>query len=290
MNIAVVYDTNTPMTTGVYFDRAFQELGFNTRAYHHDNVADIPDIYDMYFICDSGPQYSIPKWTSGPSIYYAIDVHLDFENRFNMAKTATIPIMAQLTCGVQRAEDQGLKLMWIPLACDPEIHKDYQVERDLDVAFVGHLYEDDQWRQTIKSKLLEHGFTEDKIFVGEATKEEMGHIYSRAKIVINHSVRNNKQDVNMRVFEAMSSGALLLSQKLNNQDMEKIFPEGMYEEYVTDEQMFEKINTILKDYEGGYKKIAHKAKLFVRATHTYTQHIRGLLGAMLKYGTESQES
>lgn len=275
MKIALIYDINTPFTTGVYFERSFKELGWNVSHYHHDNVKDVPEGFDAYFVIDSGPTYEIPKWKSGISFYYGIDVHLDFDHRFEMAKTAGIPIMAQYSCGAKKATDLGHEVLWLPLGCDPWIHQDYQVERDLDVAFVGNLYEDDAWRTTIKQKLLDHGFKEEKIFVGRATKEEMGQIYSRAKIVLNHSVRENRQDINMRFFEAMSCGAYLLTQKLLHDDADKIIDKKLYSTYETDEEMFKKLDEILANWDS-YKNIAQKAKLFVRSFHTYTKHIESL--------------
>lgn len=275
MKVAVIYDINTPFTTGVYIERALKEMGMWVDHYHHDNVQQVPEGYEIYFIVDSGPQYDIPKWKSGLSVYYSIDVHLDFEHRFAMAKTANIPIMAQYSCGSQKATDLGVETLWLPLGCDPWIHQDYQVERDLDIAFVGHLYEDDAWRTTIKQKLLSHGFDENKIFVGNATKEEMGHIYSRAKIVLNASVRNNRQDINMRFFEAMSSGAYLLTQKLLHDDADKIVDPKLYSTFETDEEMFTKIDDILKNWTM-YYDIAQRAKLLVRTFHTYTKHLESL--------------
>lgn len=288
MRVAIVYDTNTPFTTGVYFHRSFQELGFDVTAFHHDNVNDIPEGFQIYFIVDSGQIYKIPTWQSGPSFYYAIDTHLDFDSRFEMAKSAQLPVMAQLTCGAQKATDMGLPVLWVPLACDPWIHQDYQVERDLDIAFVGHLYEDDEWRTTITQKLVDRGFKENKIFIGEASKEAMGRIYSRAKIVINHTVRNNKQDINMRVFEAMSCGAYLLTQNLDHNDMDRVIPKDLYSSYGTEGEMFGLIQKILDDYDN-YSKIAKAGKAFVRTHHTYTQHLKSLLASMTVIGEENVE-
>lgn len=276
MTVAIVYDTGSPITTGVYFHRAFQELGFDVDAFDHSRVENIPEGYNLYFIVDSGPIYDIPKWKGGITFYYGIDTHLDFEARFKMAQTAQFPIMAQLTCGAQRAVNRGLDTLWVPLGCDPWIHQDHGIERDLDVAFVGHLYEDDTWRTTIKAKLLANGFTEDKIFVGQATKEEMAKIYSRAKIVLNHSVRDNKQDINMRVFEAMSSGAFLITQKLDHEDMDRIIPKGLYTSYINDEELFKAIKETLEKWDQ-YEPIAQQGKLFVRSHHTYTAHLKTLL-------------
>lgn len=279
MRTAIIYDTNTQFTTGVYFHRSFQELGFDVTAFHHDNINQVEEGFQIYFVVDSGPSYKIPTWQSGPSFYYAIDTHLDFDSRFEMAKSAQLPVMAQLTCGAQKATNRGLPVLWVPLACDPWIHQDYQVERNLDIAFVGHLYEDDVWRSTLKQRLIDRGFKEDKIFVGTATKEEMGKIYSRAKIVLNHTVRDNKQDINMRVFEAMSCGAYLLTQRLDNTDMDKIIPQDLYGVYGPENEMFGLIDKILKDWNK-YELIAKQAKLFVRTHHTYTAHLKTLLSNM----------
>jgi hypothetical protein len=276
MKAACIYDINTPYTTGVYIHRGLLELGYEVDKYDHNNVKDIPEGYDFYFIVDSGPTYNIPRFLSGPSLYYSIDTHLDFENRLNMAKTATIPIMAQYTCGAFRATQEGLTTIWMPLGCDPWIHVDQQAERALDISFVGHLYQDDVWRQTIKNKLLEHGLKEEKIYIGEATKEDLSLIYSRSKIVLNHTVRDNKKDINMRVFEAMSCGAYLLTQRLDNNDMDQIFDPTLYAVYNNDTEMFQTIDNVLRGWEQ-YKKIAAKAKLAVRRYHTYAEHLKNLL-------------
>lgn len=48
-------------------------------------------------------------------------------------------------------------------------------------------------------------------FVGRAYFEELARIYSAARLVFNRSLRS---DVNMRVFEALASGSLLLTNDL----------------------------------------------------------------------------
>jgi hypothetical protein len=279
MKIAIVYDLGTPFTTGVYIERSLKELGMTVDHFDHNEINTVPEGYELYFIIDSGPIYDIPRWKSGISVYYAIDVHLDFESRLKMAKTATVPIMAQFTCGAEKATKQGLETIWLPLGCDPWIHQDYQVTRDLDIAFIGNIYSDDSWRSSLKDRLLAYGFEEDKIFIGSSTKEQIGEIYSRAKIVLNHSVRNNRQDISMRFFEAMSCGAYLLTQKLLNDDTDKIIDPKLYSTYETDVEMFKKIEEILANWTM-YNDTAQKAKLFVRTFHTYTKHIESLFRYM----------
>ena len=52
------------------------------------------------------------------------------------------------------------------------------------------------------------------MFVGRAYFEEMAKIYSASRLVFNRSIKN---DVNMRVFEAVACGSLLLDQRPRRQ-------------------------------------------------------------------------
>jgi len=51
-----------------------------------------------------------------------------------------------------------------------------------------------------------------RTFVGNRYYEQMAETYSASKIVFNCSL---KKDVNMRVFEALASGSLLLTNDLS---------------------------------------------------------------------------
>ena len=55
------------------------------------------------------------------------------------------------------------------------------------------------------------------------TPAEMFSIYQNSKIVFNYSFKN---DVNMRIFEALGSGALLMTNRIVNNGIEDILNPG----------------------------------------------------------------
>ena len=94
---------------------------------------------------------------------------------------------------------------WLPLACDPAIHAKHELAKRYEVAFVGNVFPGprSELLEVIRRRYL-------RTFIGQRYFEEMARTYSAARIVFNRSISN---DVNMRVFEAMACGSLLLDQR-----------------------------------------------------------------------------
>lgn len=166
------------------------------------------------------------------------------------------------------------------MACDSDVHQDYSLTRDIDVAFVGNFTEK---RQKLFSSLKKslpnlHWRICEKVY-----GEEMAKIYSRAKIVINPLA---KKDVNMRTIEAMSGGALLLNE--DNRSLRKLFEVGQDLDVYPENNLsvlIEKIKFYLSN-EPLREKIAHSGKEKVLQEHTYTLRVKKML-AMVKEITPS---
>ena len=62
-------------------------------------------------------------------------------------------------------------------------------------------------------------------FVGRKFFEEMAQTYSASRIVFNRSIRN---DVNMRVFEAVACGSLLVTNDLAENGQAELFADGVH--------------------------------------------------------------
>ena len=60
-------------------------------------------------------------------------------------------------------------------------------------------------------------------FVGQRFFDAMARTYSASRIVFNRSIRN---DVNMRVFEALACGSLLLTNDLADNGQAELFRDG----------------------------------------------------------------
>lgn len=160
------------------------------------------------------------------------------------------------------------KTKWLPLAADPEKHKLYPDEPlEYDVGFLGN----DTYPR--RKDLLEKIGAKYKLLRSTAEPgEEWSRKLSRCKILFNCSMDN---DLNMRVFESISNGRLLLTDKVNGQD--DLFKDG--EHYVSFKDwgdLDKKISYYLKHKEER-EKIALSGTNYVRATHTYRHRLEQIL-------------
>ncbi len=132
---------------------------------------------------------------------------------------------------------------WFPWSCDLAVFRDLGCPRDIDVAFIGQLFGANSQRRRILSQLSAI------VRVNEQRKylqAEIPGIYSRAKIVINMPIGN---DLNARVFEAISCGAMLLT-RAGADGQDALFRAGHhYVTYDSDADLVEKVRYYLAHEE-----------------------------------------
>ncbi len=100
----------------------------------------------------------------------------------------------------------------LPHAADARLltGADFNPERVYDLGFVGHAgLPQYSARDRVNARLAKQFRTND--FRRSYTKEETLEIYQRSRIVVNVSRDDYPQDANMRCYEAMAGGALLLT-------------------------------------------------------------------------------
>lgn len=159
---------------------------------------------------------------------------------------------------------------WMPFACDTEVVRPIEVQRDLDVAFVGQLFSPRHERSRITAKIAERWKLNPQHYYLQA---EIPETYSRAKIVLNLPL---KDDLNFRTFEAMSCGALLLTRRIAN-GLEVLFEEGRhYAAFSTDAELYEKIEHYL-EHEGERTRIAEAGLAEVQKKHTLELRLKELI-------------
>ena len=157
------------------------------------------------------------------------------------------------------------------MACDPEIHKKLDIPKKYDIGFVGT----DGKKSTRKELLKELGERYPGSFLGTAPFTEMSRIYSATKIGFNYSIKN---DINMRMFEIMSCGALLVTNKLKRCGFEELFKDG--EDLVTyrnRKELFALTDYYL-EHEKERERIAEKGHSLTVKVHTYERRVRKMLG------------
>jgi len=164
---------------------------------------------------------------------------------------------------------------WLPFACDLEIHHDHEIERSLDVGFVGNTNQATQKdRQLLLIELSKAYKMND--FSKPAYLHEMAKVYSQSKIVVNMT---NRGGFNMRVFEAMACGALLLTEDIGNGQKE-LFTTGVHlDVYTNKQELFEKIDYYLANDEKR-REIAEAGQAEVRAKHRYSDRAHAILARL----------
>lgn len=203
---------------------------------------------------------------SCPTAWYAIDTHMDFDKHVRIGRMFDLTFVAQkqyviplAACGVAQAH-------WLPLAFAPELAPSGESAREIDIAYVGS--ENASMHPVRKALLasLRGHFASTRF--GSATPEEMGHIYASAKLVFNRAVKN---DINMRFFEAMGAGAVLLTDRIIENGVEDLFEEGRhYVTYRDETELLQIARDLLADpYR--LREIGDAARDLILANHTY-QH------------------
>jgi len=103
----------------------------------------------------------------------------------------------------------------------------------------------------------------------------------KSKIVFNHSINN---DLNMRFFEALCSGGLLLTDKITNGVQELFAEKFHYVNYRSKKDAIAKINYYLKN-EKKRKLIALRGQKSAIKHHTYWHRTKKILDIVYKNKT-----
>mgnify|MGYP001171398301 CR=1 FL=1 len=282
--VAIVYDdTLRPETTGTYCLRGLQDLVATgeLESVKHLLPGQLSHLdteqFDLCLFVDDGLDYDL-SLLEIPTVWWAIDTHVSFERCLKKARQADATFVAQLNA-VQMVQEAGIEqAKWLPLACDPEIHGRREFGNQYDLAFVGHIFPGE--RETLLALLQKH---HPHSFFGQADYRRMAEIYSAAKLVFNRSLRD---DINMRVFEGLCSGSLLITNDLAINGQNELFIPGEHLiTYHSAEDLLEKVNYYLA-HDGERKRIAASGQAHVLQKHTYRHRMAAVLEEMRGKGTE----
>jgi hypothetical protein len=267
--VAVIYDhLARPETTGVYCLRALAKLA-QVEQFHPSRMADIcRSGYDLYlFVCD-GFAYPLSD-DLRPQAYWAIDTHIDFDRERGRAAGADFVFAAQKNGAEQLSHALGRPVEWLPLACDPVIHARHDTPAAFDISFVGNLIGDERVRLV---QLLQAEFS--NVYVGRHYFEQMAAVYSASRLVFNRGVVD---DINMRVFEALCSGSLLVTNDLAVNGQDDLFQDSKHlVTYGDDEELLDKIRFYLKN-DASRERIASAGRQAVVTQHIYRHRMERVL-------------
>lgn len=229
---------------------------------------------DMYLWVESVFGYFPRNISALPckKVCYLIDMHLnlnlylDFARQFDYA----FIVHRQFVPNVREVVPNS---HWLPVACDPEIHQPSGKPKRYDVSFVGSIADG-----TRRAYLLEQLKQQVPLHIERCFWDEMAMLFSESRIVFNNCVSN---DLNMRFFEVLSTGSLLLSDMALDSGQEELFVAG--EDYVLyrDDNPGDVARYYL-DNETARETIAARGKRLAHAAHTYDDRVRDMLDVVLR--------
>lgn len=234
---------------------------------------------NLFLYVDSGHSSYLPRNVERlgcPTAAFLIDVHLGGKLRKPIAALFDYVFVAQRDHVSSYQTGPRQHAEWLPLACDPLIHKALDLPRVYDVGFVGHIGRGDGRRAQLL-KVIEKSFTLNN-YRRPYSREEMVMIYNQSKITFNCAISN---DVNMRVFEAMACGSLLITDRIGNGLLD-LFQEGKHiVTYATPDELLERVAYYL-EHDDEREKIARVGQAEVLTRHTYQRRARHILNVVFQ--------
>jgi O-antigen biosynthesis protein len=212
-----------------------------------------------------------------PIVYWAMTDPICTEKNLQTAKVADAICVAQKKYVPVYGTDSRYAT-WLPLAFDNVgVYSSVKSADSYDIAFVGSNYKGNvPQRKLWLDKLAERRrvFTSSSLFLSEMAK-----VYSASKIVYNYSV---KDDLNMRIFEAMGCGSMLLTNRLTVESgIGDIFTEdSSYAAYSSLEELELKVSYYLGD-TAARQKIASTGTVAVQTQHTFLNRADYLCGLVV---------
>ena len=224
--------------------------------------------FDLYIWPDFGEDALPLKYPScpKPNIYWISDSHISPLYRLEKAKEFDMVCLA-VSCHVDKFKEQlgHDNVFWVPHAGEETCYQRKAKVKKYDVCFVGHI------NGPKRVNYLDRLFREiPNFWYGQKFFEPASDIFNMSKIIFNISLA---QEANMRAFEGMLSGSLLLTDycedliKLGYEDgkhlvfynnMEDMVSKAKY--YIEKEEEREKIALAGYEYTLNHHTYFHRAK------------------------------
>lgn len=278
MKVGLVFDNQLrPETTGYYCRRALGKLVDVEHLLPGELDRIEPSIFELFLFIDDGLDYPIPPHCR-PYAAWAIDTHIALDRSIRRFGDADFLFAAQQNGAASLQHSTGRTVHWLPLACDPEIHRPISGELEsYDVGFVGHVVGNERERLL---KLLAQRYPGS--WFGQAFFDEMCRIYSRSRVGFNCSVAD---DINMRLFEILACGIPLITNSIEHNGLEDLFDIGDHLwTFRSDEELFSGVDRLLKDRPLA-RKLAAAGQDHVLKNHTYQHRMSSLLGKVASRAT-----
>lgn len=194
--------------------------------------------------------------------------------------------------------NQNKKAYFLPQACDTTIYKilkNRDINKDIDILFVGDLYNSKKRQQYINTVVKEFSNKKIKIFGvykpwyknfwkwlfrekrtiyanHSIPTHQVNDYYNRSKVVLNIHHEQQVYGANPKVYEISGSGAYQICD--TNPYLEKIYPNNEISFYKDEKELIDTIHNVLKNDTWKYSEAAYE---IVHSNHTYENRIKYVL-------------
>lgn len=292
MKHCILYHTNFGRNDGAplyYFNVMKNQLHLDV--IHLKPEGDISNFghFDYYWWIDYGEdglpvdqKWNIPK--DGKSIYVGSDTHLGKEYRFKKAEGFDYVFFNQKAAVDEYNLTHEKKAIWLPHAAEPQAYPKLEIIQKYDVCFVGHQQDTVNYNGFTRIDALDRLFksfpnfyygSRHSAFPQKNLFEDAAKKFSQSRIVFNISIQD---DINMRVFEALSTGSFLLTNEIPT--LSQLFKDGTHlVTYNSLDEMVEKAQYYL-EHENARVQIAQNGYTEFLNKHTYKHRVETILRSL----------
>ncbi|MBV9071322.1 MAG: glycosyltransferase family 1 protein [Acidobacteria bacterium] len=216
--------------------------------------------------------------SAAPTAIFHIDTYVALERRVRWSALYdyTFVFHPGFEAAFEAAGIEGVRLL--PHAAERDLFDGAGTERDFDVGWVGRksrsIY---GTRDHVLAALTERFVMNDASRF--YTPEEMAEIYRRSKIVVNISRDDHPSDANMRCFEAMAAGALLMTGIPSELTLLGFEENVHFAGYRNAEEIPDLVASWLAR-DAARTAIAQRARDLVLREHTYDTRVATILDAV----------
>ncbi|MBI4430511.1 MAG: glycosyltransferase family 1 protein [Candidatus Omnitrophica bacterium] len=277
MKIALFFEHRDIGASGSYVERALRALGHTVTHFRKSNVADARG-QDLYFRMEDGEFGYRFSREQHPVIYWTMDTHLDYPRKKVLEEAPQYDfIFACHQSGEKLLRKRGHRVKWLPVACEPEVHGRVNVPPAYTVASIGK--EEGIPRKFFLQEVRERY---NPTFIKKAHFSQMQSVYSASKIGFNQAIN---RDINMRVYEVMCAGAMLLTSEVEDDSYEKL---GFIDRkhlviFHSPKELFELLDYYLS-HDSEREAIAEAGCRLAHEKHTYRHRMQTLLSKLKAEG------
>jgi spore maturation protein CgeB len=274
--LAFIYQRNSRVAQGERCMSALAKFSnIQIDQYDLKEIQAVSGGYDYYIRFDDGDYLATIPSRLRPAAWWISDTHLKHPYRQIRKQVGLYDevFLAQKDAVKQVYQDTGKNTHWLPWAADDrgdEFGFLPDDQRLWDVSFIGTSGKF-SLRKVVLETLQQYY---PKSYVGRAEYTRLHEYYAKSKIVVNYPIRH---DVNMRFFEAMAAGAMVLSSRVEGNGISELFRENETIVYYDDctDGLRRKLDYYLQ-HESERMAIAKRGFDLVNSRHTYHNRVREL--------------